>query len=43
MPRNTVGVRFDPGAPLLDPLAITKIEGREEVMLAAIGAGGGYQ
>ena len=43
MPRNPVRVRFDPGTPPLDFLAIAEFEGREDVMLAAIDPGSGYQ
>ena len=43
MPRDPVRVRFDPRTPLLDLPAIIEFEGREEVILAAIDPGGGYQ
>ena len=43
MPRDPVRIRFDLRAPLLDFRAINEFEGREEVMLAAIDPGGGYQ
>jgi len=43
MPRNPARVRFDSRAPLLDLPVIVEFDGREEVMLAAIDPGGGYQ
>jgi len=43
VPRNPVRVRFDPTAPPLDLPATIEFEGREEVMLAAIDPGSGYQ
>jgi len=43
MPRNSVRVRFDPGAPPIDLLATVEFEGGEKVMLTAIDPGSGYQ
>jgi len=43
MSRNRIRVRFDPRAPSLDLPALIEFKGREEVMLAAIDPGGGYQ
>ena len=41
VPRNPVRVRFDPRVPLLDHPATSELDGREEVILAAIDPGGG--
>ena len=43
MPRNPVRVRLNFRAPPLDPPATTELDGREEMMLAAIDPGGGYE
>jgi len=43
MPRNSIRVRFDPGTPPLNLPAIIEFEHREEMMLAAIDPGSGYQ
>ena len=43
MPRNSIRVRFDLRAPPLDLPAFIEFKGGEEVMLAAIDPGSGYQ
>jgi len=43
MPRNPVRVGFEYGAPPLDLLATIEFEGGEEVVLATIDPGSGYQ
>ena len=43
MPRDPGRVGFDLRAPLLDLPAPIELKGREEVMLATIDPGGGYQ